>query len=91
MKGWSPLLALLGCACVQAADVPPGTPLAAEQAVVRHLKDEPASLSPQLVGLPGCRSSETFTRAADPGADGKVLPGVAASWENKDNRHSPSI
>ncbi len=38
MKGWSPLLALLGCACVQAADVPPGTQLAAEQAVVRHLK-----------------------------------------------------
>ena len=53
MKGWSPLLALLGCACVQAADVPPGTQLAAEQAVVRHLKDEPASLSPlKLVGLP---------------------------------------
>ena len=46
MKGWSPLLALLGCACVQAADVPAGTQLAAEQAVVRHLKDEPTSLSP---------------------------------------------
>ena len=28
----APALALLGCACVQAADVPPGTQLAAEQA-----------------------------------------------------------
>lgn len=36
-----------------AADVPPGTQLAATQEVVRHLKDEPASLDPaKAVGLP---------------------------------------
>ncbi len=88
MKGWSPLLALLGCACVQAADVPPGTPLAAEQAVVRHLKDEPASLSPlKLVGLPELQVlRDLYEGLQTQGPDGKVLPGVAASWENKDNR-----
>ena len=83
-----PLLALLGCACVQAADVPPGTPLAAEQAVVRHLKDEPASLSPsQAGGIAGAAGPQRPLRgAADPGPDGKVLPGVAASWDNEGNQ-----
>ena len=76
MKGWSPLLALLGCACVQAADVPPGTQLAAEQAVVRHLKDEPTSLSPlKLVGLPELQVlRDLYEGLLTQGADGKVLP-----------------
>lgn len=88
MKGWSPLLALLGCACVQAADVPPGTPLAAEQAVVRHLKDEPASLSPlKLVGLPELQVlRDLYEGLLTQGPDGKVLPGVAASWDNEGNQ-----
>jgi oligopeptide transport system substrate-binding protein len=62
MKGWSPCWP---CWAVPASRplMPPGTPLAAEQAVVRHLKDEPASLSPlKLVACRSCRSSETSTR-----------------------------
>ncbi|ABO91586.1 peptide ABC transporter substrate-binding protein [Aeromonas salmonicida subsp. salmonicida] len=88
MKGWSPLLALLGCACVQAADVPPRTQLAAEQAVVRHLKDEPASLSPlKLVGLPELQVlRDLYEGLLTQGPDGKVLPGVATRWDNKDNQ-----
>ncbi|MFC5705841.1 peptide ABC transporter substrate-binding protein [Aeromonas eucrenophila] len=88
MKGWSPLLALLGAACVQAADVPPGTQLAAEQVVVRHLKDEPTSLSPlKLVGLPELQVlRDLYEGLLTQGPDGKVMPGVAMRWENKDNR-----
>ena len=83
-----PLLVLLGCACVQAADVPPGTPLAAEQAVVRHLKDEPASLSPlKLVGLPELQVlRDLYEGLLTQGPDGKVLPGVASSWDNRGNQ-----
>ncbi|SUG20035.1 periplasmic murein tripeptide transport protein, also negative regulator of mulitple antibiotic resistance [Salmonella enterica subsp. arizonae] len=37
-----------------AADVPGGTVLAEKQELVRHIKDEPASLDPaKAVGLPG--------------------------------------
>ena len=88
MKGWSPLLALLGAACVQAADVPPGTQLAAEQAVVRHLKDEPTSLSPlKLVGLPELQVlRDLYEGLLTQGPDGKVLPGVAERWESEDNQ-----
>ena len=88
MKGWSPLLALLGCACVQAADVPAGTQLAAEQAVVRHLKDEPTSLSPlKLVGLPELQVlRDLYEGLLTQGPDGKVQPGVAASWDNQGNQ-----
>lgn len=39
-----------------AADVPPGTVLAEKQLLVRHIKDEPASLDPaKAVGLPEIR------------------------------------
>ncbi|USV58235.1 peptide ABC transporter substrate-binding protein [Aeromonas encheleia] len=88
MKGWSPLLALLGAACVQAADVPPGTQLAAEQAVVRHLKDEPTSLSPlKLVGLPELQVlRDLYEGLLTQGPDGKVQPGVAERWESEDNQ-----
>ena len=88
MKGWSPLLALLGCAAVQAADIPAGTQLAAEQIVVRHLKDEPASLSPlKLVGLPELQVlRDLFEGLLTQGPDGKPVAGVAASWENKGNQ-----
>ncbi|MBV7416622.1 ABC transporter substrate-binding protein [Aeromonas sp. sif2433] len=88
MKGWSPLLALLGAACVQAADVPPGTQLAAEQVVVRHLKDEPTSLSPlKLVGLPELQVlRDLYEGLLTQRADGKVLPGVAERWESEDNQ-----
>ncbi|MEZ6962644.1 MULTISPECIES: ABC transporter substrate-binding protein [unclassified Aeromonas] len=88
MKGWSPLLALLGCAAVQAADIPAGTELAAEQVVVRHLKDEPASLSPlKLVGLPELQVlRDLFEGLLTQGPDGKPVPGVAARWENRDNQ-----
>ncbi|MGY3945541.1 peptide ABC transporter substrate-binding protein [Aeromonas tecta] len=88
MKGWSPLLALLGAACVQAADVPPGTQLAEQQAVVRHLKDEPTSLSPlKLVGLPELQVlRDLYEGLLTQGPDGKVMPGVAMRWESKDNQ-----
>ncbi|MEM0552807.1 MULTISPECIES: ABC transporter substrate-binding protein [Aeromonas] len=88
MKGWSPLLALLGCAAVQAADIPAGTELAATQVVVRHLKDEPASLSPlKLVGLPELQVlRDLFEGLLTQGPDGKPVPAVAVRWENKDNQ-----
>ncbi|MGL5289561.1 MAG: ABC transporter substrate-binding protein, partial [Aeromonas sp.] len=88
MKRWSPLLAIFGCAAVHAADIPAGTPLAAEQIVVRHIKDEPASLSPlKLVGLPELQVlRDLFEGLLTQGPDGKPVAGVAASWENKDNQ-----
>lgn len=88
MKGWSPLLALLGCAAVQAADIPAGTELAAEQVVIRHLKDEPASLSPlKLVGLPELQVlRDLFEGLLTQGVDGKPVAAVASRWENRDNQ-----
>ncbi|MDU6412302.1 MAG: peptide ABC transporter substrate-binding protein [Yersiniaceae bacterium] len=72
-----------------AAVVPPGTALAAQQEIVRHIKDEPASLDPiKAVGLPEAQvARDLFEGLVNQDAQGKVIPGVAERWETQDNQH----
>ncbi|WP_411202264.1 peptide ABC transporter substrate-binding protein [Kosakonia cowanii] len=82
-------LALCGLSVsVFAADVPPGTPLAEKQDVVRHLKDEPATLDPaKAVGLPEIQViRDLFEGLVNQNEKGEVIPGVAKSWQSSDNR-----
>ncbi|SKC21735.1 oligopeptide transport system substrate-binding protein [Kosakonia radicincitans] len=71
-----------------AADVPPGTQLAATQEVVRHLKDEPASLDPaKAVGLPEIQVlRDLFEGLVNQDEKGNIIPGVASKWQSNDNR-----
>ncbi|MFZ1872279.1 MAG: ABC transporter substrate-binding protein [Chania sp.] len=71
-----------------AAQVPPGTVLAEKQEIVRHIKDEPASLDPiKAVGLPEAQvARDLFEGLVNQGADGKVIPGVASRWQTSDNQ-----
>lgn len=71
-----------------AADVPPGTQLAATQEVVRHLKDEPASLDPaKAVGLPEIQViRDLFEGLVNQDEKGNIIPGVASRWQSNDNR-----
>lgn len=85
------LLALLvasGCSAAIAAEVPAGTKLAAKQEIVRHIKDEPASLDPaKAVGLPEIQViRDLFEGLTNQDANGKVVPGVAESWQSSDNK-----
>ncbi|QHM71094.1 Periplasmic murein peptide-binding protein [Mixta intestinalis] len=72
----------------QAADVPPGVQLAERQEIVRHIKDEPVSLDPiKAVGLPEIQVlRDLFEGLTNQDADGKVVPGVALSWQSNDNQ-----
>lgn len=82
-------LALCGLSVsVFAADVQPGTPLAEKQDVVRHLKDEPATLDPaKAVGLPEIQViRDLFEGLVNQNEKGEVIPGVAQSWQSNDNR-----
>ena len=74
---------------VQAADVPTGTQLAAKQEIVRHIKDEPASLDPiKAVGLPEIPViRDLFEGLTSQDADGNIIPGVATDWHSDDNQH----
>ncbi|HHZ8502688.1 TPA: peptide ABC transporter substrate-binding protein [Morganella morganii] len=74
--------------CATAADIPAGTQLAKEQSVYRHLKDEPASLDPiKAVGLTEAQIlRDLFEGLTSQGADGKPVPGVAFSWETRNNQ-----
>ncbi|KQN55749.1 oligopeptide ABC transporter substrate-binding protein OppA [Erwinia sp. E602] len=71
-----------------AAEVPAGTPLAASQEVIRHIKDEPASLDPaKAVGLPEIPViRDLFEGLTSQDASGKTVPGVATSWQTSDNK-----
>ncbi|EKK4080254.1 oligopeptide ABC transporter substrate-binding protein OppA [Cronobacter dublinensis] len=71
-----------------AADVPPGTPLAEHQTLVRHLKDEPASLDPaKAVGLPEIQVlRDLFEGLVNQNDKGELVPGVATEWQTSDNR-----
>ncbi|WP_039056031.1 peptide ABC transporter substrate-binding protein [Enterobacter sp. Bisph1] len=73
---------------VHAADVPPGTKLAAKQEVVRHLKDEPASVDPaKAVGLPEIQVlRDLFEGLVNQNEKGEIIPGVASKWQSSDNR-----
>ena len=70
------------------ATVPPGTQLAQQQHIVRHIKDEPASLDPiKAVGLPEAQvARDLFEGLVNEDPHGKPVPGVALSWQTNDNR-----
>ena len=71
-----------------AADVPPGTVLAENQVLVRHIKDEPASLDPaKAVGLPEIQViRDLFEGLVNQDEKGNLIPGVATRWQSNDNR-----
>lgn len=71
-----------------AANVPAGAQLADKQEIVRHIKDEPASLDPvKAVGLPEIQViRDLFEGLTNQDAHGKIVPGVAQSWSSSDNK-----
>ncbi len=77
---------VLGAA--NAAEVPPGTVLAEKQEIVRHIKDEPASLDPmKAVGLIEAQVvRDLFEGLVNQDAHGQPIPGVALSWKTADNQ-----
>lgn len=77
-----------GLSSAMAAQVPPGTTLAEKQEIVRHIKDEPASLDPiKAVGLPEAQlARDLFEGLVNQDANGKVIPGVATRWQTTDNQ-----
>jgi oligopeptide transport system substrate-binding protein len=82
------MLALAVTASVTAAEVPPGTALASRQEIVRHIKDEPASLDPaKAVGLPEIQViRDLFEGLTNQDAKGNIIPGVATQWQTTDNK-----
>ncbi|WP_286876877.1 MULTISPECIES: peptide ABC transporter substrate-binding protein [Pantoea] len=71
-----------------AAEIPAGAQLASQQAIVRHIKDEPASLDPmKAVGLPEIQvMRDLFEGLTSQDAKGQIVPGVAESWSSNDNK-----
>ncbi|MFL1817127.1 ABC transporter substrate-binding protein [Pantoea agglomerans] len=71
-----------------AANPPAGAKLAEQQQIVRHIKDEPASLDPlKAVGLPEIQViRDLFEGLTNQDAQGKIVPGVAQSWSSSDNK-----
>ncbi|QCT21546.1 oligopeptide ABC transporter substrate-binding protein OppA [Jejubacter calystegiae] len=71
-----------------AADVPAGVTLDTRQELVRHLKDEPASLDPaKAVGLPEIQViRDLFEGLVNQDEKGQPVPGVASKWQSNDNR-----
>ncbi|EFB73869.1 ABC transporter, substrate-binding protein, family 5 [Providencia rustigianii DSM 4541] len=69
------------------AVIPAGTVLAENQEVVRHLKDEPASLDPiKSVGLTEAQvMRDLFEGLVNQDNHGQSIPGVALSWHTEDN------
>lgn len=71
-----------------AADVPAGTVLAKQQELVRHIKDEPASLDPaKAVGLPEIQViRDLYEGLVNQDANGNIIPGVATRWQTNDQK-----
>lgn len=71
-----------------AANPPAGAQLAEQQQIVRHIKDEPASLDPlKAVGLPEIQViRDLFEGLTNQDAQGNIVPGVAQSWSSSDNK-----
>ena len=82
------VLAALTASQAIAAQVPAGSQLATKQEIVRHIKDEPASLDPaKVVGLPEAQvARDLFEGLVNQDATGKNIPGVAESWQNQNNQ-----
>lgn len=78
-----------GVNVAQAADVPAGTKLAEVQQLVKGNGSEPATLDPQKVeGTPeSAILRDLFEGLVTSGSKGEVVPGVAESWETRDNKH----
>lgn len=81
------VLAMIFTPAAHAAEVPAGTQLAQRQEIVRHIKDEPASLDPaKAVGLPEIPViRDLFEGLTNQDAGGNTVPGVASSWQTQDN------
>lgn len=73
---------------LRAATVPEGAQLAEQQHLVRHIKDEPASLDPiKAVGLPEAEVvRDLYEGLVNEDAKGNLIPGVATRWQTNDNR-----
>jgi len=88
--GWSGVALLVSGAISSAwaAEVPKGATLAKKQELVRHIKDEPASLDPvKAVGLPEIQViRDLFEGLVNQDEKGKLIPGVATRWQSNDNR-----
>ncbi|WP_371328487.1 ABC transporter substrate-binding protein [Pantoea sp. 1.19] len=71
-----------------AAEVPPGTRLAAQQEIVRGNGAEPSTLDPQKVETNDASNIivDLFDGLVQLDRAGKPQPGLAASWDNRDNR-----
>ena len=82
-------LSLAGLSSVAtAADVPAGAVLADRQELVRHIKDEPATLDPaKAVGLPEIQViRDLFEGLVNQNEKGEIIPGVATRWQTNDNK-----
>lgn len=83
------LLGVLGASplMVQAAVVPAGTLLAADQEIVRNNGSEPASLDPQKVesDVEFNIISDFFEGLVSVDNDGKIRPRLAERWDNERN------
>ena len=71
-----------------AADVPNGAVLAEKQELVRHIKDEPATLDPaKAVGLPEIQViRDLYEGLVNQNEKGEIVQGVATKWQSNDNR-----
>lgn len=78
----------LGVISAHAADVPQGVTLAAKQEIIRGNGGEVQSLDPHKIeGSPESYVSyDLLEGLAIVNTQGKVVPGVAESWENKDGK-----
>lgn len=76
----------LGSSVVLAATIPPGTQLAAKQELIRNNGSEPESLDPALAeSVPANNIAvDLFEGLTATDNYGKVHPGVALSWKQKD-------
>lgn len=87
-KTLAALMVIGASAPALAATVPAGAQLAPVQEIVRHIKDEPASLDPmKAVGLPEIQvMRDLFEGLTNQDAQGHIVPGVALSWSSNDNK-----
>ncbi|MEQ4923534.1 peptide ABC transporter substrate-binding protein [Proteus hauseri] len=70
------------------AEIPKGEILDKKQEVVRHIKDDPATLDPtNSVGLAEAQiQRDLFEGLTIKDRHGRAIPGVAQSWRTEDNR-----
>jgi oligopeptide transport system substrate-binding protein len=76
----------MSAVAAHAAIVPPGVTLAAKQELVRNLGSEVETLDPTMVESVGAdnAASDLFEGVTVMDHDGKIVPGVAEKWEQKD-------